>query len=302
MKTDLLARPTVELPSFNGRVSHTAYSVAYRRTFTNIPFSREFFQILEMINGPFDPTEKALADSDPTLFPLFESRYILTDMLLREQSAKQIIEIASGLSPRGLIWTSDRNVQYIETDLYPEAMLKRDIVQRARLRNEDVLGYDNHFIESANAAQSGALSGLALRYFDEVTPIHFTCEGLLRYLNWVDKRVLGNEIRECLACYGADNGSWITPDLEFLDDADATPESRERYDMTAQQWKFDVRPFLFKNLAHARDFFERELGFRVKVHSHLSIANQLSCPARLGLSKEAVEADLSKRYTFVMTI
>ncbi len=288
--------------SLNEKISFTADGVAYRRAeYTDIPFSKEIFEIMEKICGPFDPEEKAKADGMKIVIPLFEARYILTDELLRESGVDRVLELASGLSPRGFIWTKDRTVRFVELDLPEKMATKRRIL--AELHSRTGIGYNqNHILEEGDLNDTftfeQAINDLDMEGSDP-RPVGIVCEGLLRYMNWPDKEKLARNINRALK-YSM-GGVWITPDIELLSDADATPESRARYDMMAAKWGFDVRPFLFKDFDYAVSFFQG-FGFKVAQHCHAGMAERLVSPVRAGLTIEDVRADLAKRFTFVMTL
>ncbi len=100
------------------KISPTAKLVAYGRTFTDIPFARE-------IAAECD-AEKAfqtlsVAESLPLQVPLWEARYKTTNQIIAREGMTQILEIAAGLSPRGLAMTDDPDVVYVATDL-PEML------------------------------------------------------------------------------------------------------------------------------------------------------------------------------------
>ncbi len=282
--------------SFNGKISFTADGVAYRRTFTDIPYSKEIFEILKQHGGMIDPKEKQRADAMPQLIPMFEARYLLTDQELKKSGIKQVLELASGLSPRGFIWADDLDVQYVEIDLPEKMAMKRTVVNELHCLN-GTNGYDNlHLLEGNITLRQDILDS---NIYLEHEPLFVICEGLLRYLNWRDKSSLALAVRDTIHLHGG--GIWTTPDIELLSDVNATPESTARYDMMAREWGFDVRPNLFKDMGHAVEFFEA-FGFKVNQHCQLEMIDQLVSPKRLGLPDENVRQQLGMRTSFVMTL
>jgi len=288
----LSAEPT----SFNEKSSHTADSVAYRRTFTSIPFSKEIFEILEDIVGPIDPHQKERADSYPIIMPLFESRYIVTDREIRKAGITQILELASGLSPRGFVWAQDPAVTVVEIDLPEKMRLKKRIIERLHGLNGTSHFAGLHLVEG-NVTNPHTVAA-AGSYFLPSLPVAVVCEGLLRYMDWEDKEALVESVRTTLQVQ--QGGMWVTPDIELLSDI-TTPAAHKRYDEMVKTIGMDVRPNLFRDMEHAVEFFQG-FGFKVSIHRHTDVISELTSPKALGLSAEAVHEELSKRFTFTMSL
>ena len=285
--------------SLTTEISHTADNVCYFRTLTDIPHSKEIFEIVQEITGPFNPEQKEKADSIINLVPLFEVRYTATDWILKNSGIKQVLELASGLSPRGFHWAQDSEIEYVEIDLPGKMHLKRLVVAELA-RRRDMEPYPNLTLFDGNVCDSGTIIKAQSPFMHEqLSPVATICEGLLRYMSWDDKKKLGNNIHRLLFVHGG--GMWITPDIELLSDANATEESRARYEMMARKWKFDVREFLFDDMQHAVHFFEH-LGFKVKKYCHADMMSGLISPRALELDEKKVRADLEKRFSFVLTL
>src|ERR1035437_2819574 len=100
------------------KINYSAFSIAFCRTFTDIPYSQEIFDELNKIQKNNEskvsiPGRKIRMESSVVLRS--EARYKLVNKLLVENGSKQVLEIASGLSPRGL--TKDPDVNFVEIDL-----------------------------------------------------------------------------------------------------------------------------------------------------------------------------------------
>jgi len=114
----------------HARIGPTAWAVAYRRTFFDIPYARDIFDELKRIMQPPRLTPE-LAEEQACAHDLqFEARFRLVSQLLEENRAKQILEIASGFSPRGLAMTHDGSVEYVEADLPDIIKAKKEIVRK----------------------------------------------------------------------------------------------------------------------------------------------------------------------------
>src|SRR5581483_4874172 len=58
---------------------------------------------------------------------LFEARFRAVSRLVEEKQATQVLELAAGLSPRGME-LAQRGVVYVEADLAESTTLKREVV------------------------------------------------------------------------------------------------------------------------------------------------------------------------------
>ncbi|MHB8204668.1 MAG: class I SAM-dependent methyltransferase [Desulfomonilaceae bacterium] len=272
------------------RVTPTAWGVAFRRTMTDIPLSREIFTIFDKnLTDHLDRT-KLEQMSRPRLTPFFEARYLLTQKLLQEHRTNNVLELASGLCPRGILLTDNSDTTYIEVDfpsmveqktrIIEELAIQRKIHHRPNLRllSGDVL--DPEVIDEAAT-------------FFQQEPIIIINEGLMRY-QWFDKKALlaMNNLR-LLKRFG---GFWITPDITLPE------ESFKRDDVIRQTMELtgiDVRENAFPDAAHAKSFFET-LGFEVEQRSFMEVMDQLTSPKKLGMSVSEVEKMISWRIAFVM--
>jgi hypothetical protein len=95
------------------KVSFTADWLVVARTLTDIPYSQEIYEILlEKIKGTQMEInfQKEFQSNKAFITPRFECRYKLSDKLMEENGAIKVLELASGLAPRGLQWTENPNV------------------------------------------------------------------------------------------------------------------------------------------------------------------------------------------------
>jgi len=83
------------------KISPTAKLVAYLRTFSDIPYAKEIADESESEKAFRELTEES-AKSMVRLAPYWEARYKGTNQVLTKHGITQILEIAAGLSPRGL--------------------------------------------------------------------------------------------------------------------------------------------------------------------------------------------------------
>ena len=91
------------------KISSTAIVTSYPRTFTDIPYEKEIYEWLNKHCNEKVTLNKMLA-------PEIEARYKLISKLLNDSKVIQVLELASGYSSRGLIY-SDKGYNYVEMDL-----------------------------------------------------------------------------------------------------------------------------------------------------------------------------------------
>jgi hypothetical protein len=99
MRQDILR--SEEVDDFE-KIGPTAWMIAYRRTFTDIPYSQEIFNAFEEIRKEFNLSEIPVELRKIERTPLFEARYKLVGLLISKFATNQILEIASGVFSKGL--------------------------------------------------------------------------------------------------------------------------------------------------------------------------------------------------------
>ena len=172
--------------------------------FTKIPFVR---QAAELMLSPKTYIAN-LGDMDfafKARLMHFESRYRSIDQLLEGLSVKNVLELSSGFSFRGLDLIQQKEVHYIDTDL-PE-----------------VIDIKKNFIDALSEPLNpvGSLQTLPLNALDEQQfhntiklfepgEVAILTEGLLMYLNPEEKRKLCGIIHNILKERG---GYWIVADI-----------------------------------------------------------------------------------------
>ena len=272
--------------------SFTADVVAHRRTFTDIELSREIYEIIKrnMTSAEIARVESAGLE----MTPFFEARYLLADEVLDHSGVVQVLELASGLCPRGMIRTRHNpQIHYVEMDLPEKIELKKQIVEDFVSR-EILSKKSNLRLIGGNALNgddlAAAVEGLPIQ------PLAILCEGLLRYLSLEDQRHLIRNLHDILSRFG---GVLITPDIETLDRINSDPLEQQRYELSVKRLGFDVRDNLLKTIDDARGFY-RELGFTISEHELIEVSDRLVSPKRLGISADEVCRVLSDRPLFVL--
>lgn len=186
-------------------ISPSARALLLLKGATDIPFAREAAALISpgAEQTPYD----SIKDVDFwTAVVHFEKRYKSIDQLLGGVLGKNIIEIASGFSFRGLNAVQQSGVHYIDTDLPELITVKKEIT--AALTPGQLGAGSNLEILPLNA-----LDG---KQFNEVTgrlpggEITVVNEGLLVYLNKEEKEKLCGIIHSFLKKRG---GYWVTADI-----------------------------------------------------------------------------------------
>jgi O-methyltransferase involved in polyketide biosynthesis len=274
-------------------VGLTAQMVAYGRTFTDIPYSQDIFKLIEeRKNEEIGEAEKL---AKPELLPQYEARYLLINKLLLEQRIEQIFEIASGYSPRGLEFTNNADVKYLEFEQPKMTVEKQEIVNL--IKKDKNLGLrSNLVLEAGDALNFDDLKRASL-HFDSKKPLAFVVEGLLRYFNFDEKAKLAIHIHKLLDDFG---GFWVTSDtisFEDLQGLDSVKENQNK--QISKAININTEDNFFQDQKHAQSFFE-QLGFEVERHAYSEVFNQLVSPKRLSLSLTVENHALQTRYVFFM--
>jgi O-methyltransferase involved in polyketide biosynthesis len=270
-----------------GRVSVTALIPAFGRgEFTDIPWAREMLACLGAKgltpeSGPWN--DRAAQD----FAAFFESRFKAVNRILEEQGTTQILELAAGLSPRGMDF-AQRGVTYVEADLPESSALKREIVTAVLGRVPDRL-----FFCAASVIDSEQLASCCSAFSNR--PIAVTTEGLLRYLTFEEKAQLAANVRDILSRFG---GIWITTDVHLRKwiEQHRAPINR---DTETERFGRDLRPNYFDDLDHARTFFE-QCGFEVE--SRPLLAGIRDRVVSLPHAPEELVAELNDRQVFVLRL
>jgi O-methyltransferase involved in polyketide biosynthesis len=232
------------------RVSVTALIPAFARgDYTSIPWAKEMLAFLRsrgatLSEGPWRE------DSARAFAPVFEARFRAVSRVVAERGVTQVLELAAGLSPRGMD-LARQGIVYVETDLAESITRKREIITA-------ILGAvpeDLHLC-AANAIDRFQLLECCAPFLPG-RPVAVTTEGLLRYLTFDEKSLVAQNVHEILQRYG---GWWITPDvhLKSLTQQQTTEHRQQERETLGRSLDANY----FEDLDHAQRFFEG-LGFDV---------------------------------------
>lgn len=265
-------------------ISPTAIVTSYPRTFTDIPYEKEIYNWLEE-----NCLEKPKLNKN--LAPEIEARYKLINKLLDGTNIKQILELASGYSSRGIIY-SQKGYSYIEMDLENVVSNKRKIIENI-YRSSEMLK-----IISGNALNRADFENIN-KYFKE-GEIAIINEGLLRYLTFEEKERVARNIYSLLKKH---NGVWITSDVtpkKFIVSQDkALPNFNKNLTSVTDRNSLNDR---FENIEHIKNFFG-EIGFEVsEIHKFSEVKNELYSINHFNIINENIERSLEDAIVVIMKI
>jgi O-methyltransferase involved in polyketide biosynthesis len=283
------------------KISPTAVLVAgLRAKYTDMPYAKEIYKAVRQTTKPhfsirtpsFVSRLGRFAPRSINRIVFFESRYLSVDEALRNYAkGHAVVEIASGLSARGLQWDRN-NPLYIETDLPGMLSIKQRVFNKI-LHETGISQNPNHHFYPLNALDYDDWDRLGKKFFSgkksSIAVIH---EGLASYLCREEKEKLRDDIKKFFENYSS-SGIWITPDFYPYHKADKTwivrlvekrieQRTGRRYDHFSAGHK-EVVEFLTQG------------GFRVISSDSTSVLERLTCIGKMHLDEEKVK-DALKRF------
>ncbi|MUG96342.1 hypothetical protein F7734_29975 [Scytonema sp. UIC 10036] len=277
------------------KISLTAFMVSLARQFTDIPHARELAQLVEAQRF----VELSLPkhqDKSVLLTARVEARYKAINQVMAQYQITQVLELASGLLPRGINLSCDPNITFVETDLPAMIRCKQQLVQQLIGERPNL-----HFVE-IDATSSPSDFFKSTVHLKSGQPVTVLCEGLLTHLTLPEKQRVCANVREMLRAYG---GVWITPD--FIDTASLSLSLQKDPDLQKliqTGTNFTGRSLVDNNFTtpdQAREF-ACEQGFRVVEYSMMNAINELSSLKILGVDAEVVEKMLATQSVFALTL
>lgn len=278
------------------KISPTALMVAYARAFADIPYSKDLSRLVNAQSVVEDLLGQKL-EQVAEIAILIESRYRAIDQLVADHLTKntltQIIELASGLLPRGMVMSQNPDVTFIESDL------PLMISQKASLVKELVGDRSNlHFIPIDIASTFNQL--IACTKYLSSEPLIILCEGLLMYLSHPQKHQVFNHIRELLQNYG---GVWITSDFVTVEAINRrkqiSPNLQKISQMVSRLSDRPISDTYFQNSDEIEDFIANQ-GFKCDRTPVLDLIHldQVTCLKPLNLDPQTAKAILADSFVY----
>jgi O-methyltransferase involved in polyketide biosynthesis len=262
------------------KISLTAQLAAYMRQFSDIPFasdvaelmhSREVFEAL--LQGQQMTPEDLLWYA-----PIFELRYKSVTEAIRRTGSRQVLELASGLTLRGLAFTQDPRYTYIESDLTGISAEKKVIIDRLR-QKYGLADHANLHFPAVNALDRSQLQEAAKR-LNRDQALVIVNEGLFQYLSPDEMRAVVGNIRELLSEF---KGCWITPDFSIKDEVNQVTEQQRNFRrIVTAATEHKMYNNAFDSLEQLMAFL-REMGLSAAVHNPLDDTGEIVSLRRLHL-------------------
>lgn len=279
------------------KIGTTAKLVAYLRTFTDIPFSKEIAEETGAKHD-FETLAGTSAESMTQLAFVWEARFKATDRIIAQHEIKQILEIAAGLSPRGLTMTEDPDVTYVATDL-PQ-MLEQEQAIAESIFVKQHAKRSNLYFRVANALDRNDLFE-ASGPFQYGRPIAVITEGLLPYFMREEKKTVAANIRALLTRYG---GIWICSDVPTRQSSKRFTRAvdvRQRIENIRGATGRDIEKNAFEDDDDVLRFFA-DAGYTLEGYSHTNVLEDLSALKLTQLNRDEVREILQVLRTLILTL
>jgi len=236
-----------------GAISPSALSLLLMKSKSSVAFAKQAAALLWGDSAPEDLADALAVAGAPQRLRHFESRYFSLDRLLEEAGLPRVLEVAAGLSFRGLELARTRaDTFYIDTDLADLARVKADLV--TRLHPAPLLGTLQ--VQALNVLDAEAFRATVEAF--PAGPLAIANEGLLVYFDLEEKQRFAANVRAALQRRG---GVWLTADVYIRHPLGAAPtvgygRSRQFLD------QHRVEENKFASWQAAADFFTQN-GFNV---------------------------------------
>lgn len=123
---------------------------------------------------------------------LVEARYKAINKAIQDLQfdVTQIVELASGLLPRGITMSENQNITFVESDL-PVMISQKQQIAKSLIGERQ-----NLYFESIDATAQPSQFPLDVAYLNQDKPLVILCEGLLAYLTISEKQKVFANVRE----------------------------------------------------------------------------------------------------------
>lgn len=263
---------------------HTAYPLIY----TDIPYANEIYEALCEYGFPDN------LKNDKLTFEI-EARYVLIDKFLKESEITQVLELACGFTSRGLNFCQ-QNADFV----YVELDLPKVIKEKKSILNKVVGNLPNnlYFVEG-NALNKDDINK-ALKHFDLSKPIAVINQGLMRYLDFDEKRTLTRIVYDVIS---RNNGIWLTCDFtpaKFLVTEDKNLTGKEDYNKKLTQvTDRNNAAWRFKDKKEVEKFLQEE-NLKIEWHDFVESTPMLSSKEKFGLKDSEVKKYLQNAYVGII--
>jgi O-methyltransferase involved in polyketide biosynthesis len=276
---------------------------ALRAKYTDMPYCREIYRAVKQITAPHLYTGTGsivsrlarFAPQSMSRVAFIESRYLSVNQILKNLGGDYaVVEIAAGLSPRGLEW-SGNNSLYIETDLQDMLSIKQQVFDKV-LHEKGITQSRNHHFSPLNALDFNDWDKLGQRFFgSRKTNIAIVHEGLASYLTMTEKEQLRDNIGKFFSKYAC-RGTWITPDFYPYENARKTWILR--LIQRRLERKTRTKMHHFANQDEVLKFFAQG-GFQASSRDSSFIFDQVTCISKVPLNREKIRQALGRYQVYL---
>ena len=202
------------------KISPTALMVArIRGQYTDMLYAKDIADAIANdhsdagIASPFIRRLALLFPSVRARLSSLEGRYLAVNDALSRLGDCAVLEIAAGLSPRGLDYSA-RGTPYFETDLPGIISIKQDIVEG--IRKKECRVPQNHILTPLNPLNTDELERVGELYWAIAgsKPLAVVHEGFFSYLTLDEQADMRDNMAWFLREYSP-QGAWISPDFSY---------------------------------------------------------------------------------------
>jgi O-methyltransferase involved in polyketide biosynthesis len=222
-----------------------------------------------------------------------EARFKAVSRLINKAGSRNVLELASGVSPRGLIMTEDPSVTYIETDL-PEMLREKADLAHDLLLEENMIRPNLHFL-AVNALDDGQLRKAVSLTNGELT---IAQEGLFVYMPRRDQQKVAKNILGILRERG---GAWVT-DVSLKSEMEQRldPKRATMVDTLQKEININLQDNAFADGTEVESFF-KNAGFSIEDKINLfDMKDSLASPARTNSDQEQLREILETRFIYLL--
>ncbi len=281
------------------KISLTAQLAAYMRQFSDIPFASDVAELLHS-REVFEALLRGQQMTPEDLLwyaPIFEVRYKAVTQAMRRTGSRQVLELASGLTLRGLAFTQDSSYAYIDSDLTGITAEKAAVIASLRQRY-GLVDYGNLHFPAVNALDLSQLQAAVKRLHTD-QPLVVVSEGLFPYLSPDEMRTVVINIRELLAEF---QGSWITTDFSIKEEVNQASEQQRKFRrIVSAATEHQMYNNTFDSLAQLMTFLS-EMGLSAMVHNAVDEAGEIVSLRTLHLPAALLDPLKSSLRLWVLTL
>jgi O-methyltransferase involved in polyketide biosynthesis len=150
-------------------------------------------RVFHVVNAVLGVTRPFIGLRAPLYLALIH-RHTLIDALLRASGCLRVLELAAGLSRRGVTFTADPRIDYVEVDRPDVVAMKRKLLERTADGRAALARANFHLVAADVLTDS-----LEAVCPSDGTPLFVIAEGLLMYLESDAQRSLGRAVASRLA-------------------------------------------------------------------------------------------------------